>query len=426
MNIREKYQLGEYEWQNLLCFVRFLFLGIGLIIFFGVYGSTKLDRINPVEIADIYRKNVWFLEHFPQPILVPIAAIFNLHSFRYMLAPLGAIICVLIYSAYFVQDVYALPSLPPALHYVLSSLFGINYPQLIIDKGEKRVKQGEVNLIEKIGGPGFVIIEPGNAGMFRTLHGPSVAKVSETYFLAPFEAIAQEVNLDEQQGFKETISAMTRDGIQVNIRDVHFRYRIRQEEENGKPVPRTPERPYPFSEDAIRDMTFNLQVQGDGLEQWSSAVERAVSGTISDFISSHTIDYLTAPRTGDFIPRLQLKNQLFVETIKKRLADLGAELLWVDVGHVDIQDESIDELRTNVWSADWAGDAAVVRTYGNAVRQAYQGLGRAEAQADFIMSIAGTLSDANFKDKSPENIRKIILARTAQILEAVHEQKNNR
>jgi hypothetical protein len=100
---------------------------------------------------------------------------------------------------------------------------------------------------------------------------------------------------------------------------------------------------------------------------------------------------------------------------------LGAELLWVDVGHIEIEDESVDELRTNLWSADLAGDAAEVRAYGDAIRQAYQELGRAEAQADLIMSIAGALSEANLGDNPKDNIRKILLARTAQLLNAMNE-----
>lgn len=109
--------------------------------------------------------------------------------------------------------------------------------------------------------------------------------------------------------------------------------------------------------------------------------------------------------------------------MRKRLAGLGAELLWIDVGHIMIEDESVDDLRTNLWSADWAGDASEIRAYGKSVRQAYQELGRAEAQADLIMSIAGALKEAGVSDKmGSENIRKLLLARTAQLLTTVHDK----
>ncbi len=290
----------------------------------------------------------------------------------------------------------------------------------MIDRGTKQVYKGDVNLIDKIGGPGFVVIEPGNAAMFRKLRGPSEASVSETYFLAPFEKLASAVNLDEQQGIKETMTALTRDGIKVTLSDIHFRYRVKQQEEkDGEPMRRSIVNPYPFSEAAIRDMTFNLQVQKNGLETWQEAIDRSITGAIADFVASRTIDYLTAPRTNDFNPRLELRNQLFLADMKRRLAGLGAELLWVDVGHIEIEDESVDDLRTNLWSADWAGDAAEVRAYGDAIRQAYQELGRAEAQADLIMSISGALSEAKLSNDLPENIRRLLIARTAQLLNAM-------
>jgi hypothetical protein len=256
--------------------------------------------------------------------------------------------------------------------------------------------------------------------MFRQLRGPSHASVSETYFLSPFESIASTANLDEQQGMKDKVTAMTRDGIKVTITDIQFRYRIRQEEQSGVPVKRSTHNPYPFSEEAIRNMTFNLMVEKNGLETWRAAVERSVTGTITDFVSAHMIDYITAPRTDSHNARLELRNQFFVDSMRSRLARLGAELLWVDVGHVEIEDESVDELRTTLWSADWAGDANEVRAYGEAVREAYQELGRAEAQADLIMSIAGSLAEANLSGNNSENVRRLFLARTAQIMNAMN------
>ncbi len=420
MRAREHFHIGIYDWQTLLGLIRMFVFGLGLIIAFGVFGSIQLDGVNPNEVAAQYRQSLWFLQYTSEPVLVLFAAIVNPSSLRYMIAPFSAIACVIIAGAFYVQDIYALPGFNLALRYVMASMFGMNYPAIVIDKGEKQTGK-QTNLVEKIGGPGFVVIEPGNAAMFRRLREPSKASVSRTYFLEPFETIAQVVNLDEQQDMKEKLSAMTRDGIRVVLRDIHFRYRIRQEEQNGVPVKRSLSNPYPFSGEAIRNMTFNLQVDANGLESWRSAVERMVTGVIADYVSEHTIDFLTAPRTNEYNPRLELRQQFFLASMRKRLSNLGAELLWVDVGHVEIEDDSVDELRTNLWSADWAGDANEVRAYGDAIREAYQELGRAEAQADLIMSIAGALSDTRLGNNSAANVRKILLARTAQLLKSLNE-----
>jgi hypothetical protein len=417
---RLRLQIGEYDWQTLSGAVRFFICGLGFVISIGVFGGIQLDGVNPRDLANQYRDSVWFLHYLSDPVLIVIAAVFNWSSLRYMLAPFAAIVCILIAGSYYVQDVYALPKFKDAFRYVMASMFGIHYPTLTIDKGEKQLNKKETNLIDKVGGPGFVIIEPGNGAMFRMLRGPSEASVSETYFLAPFEQVASAVNLDEQQGVIESMSTMTRDGIKVKLSDIHYRYRIKQlQEKDGAPVRRSIDNPYPFSVTAIRDLTFNLQVRKEGLGTWQSSVGGAVSGAIMDFVSEHTIDYLTAPRSYKFVPRAEIQKKLFEPGMKKRLADLGAELLWADVGHIEIEDESVDELRTNLWSAEWAGDASELRAYGDAIRQAYQELGRAEAQADLIMSIAGAMSESNINGSSPDNIRRILLARTAQLLSAM-------
>ncbi len=405
-NENKDVQTSEYDRQTVGGALRLFVFGIALVIGFGWYGSMKIDGLDPAVFAERYKDSFWLLK----PVLTFVAYTVNVHSLRYMIAPLAAIICILFAGALFVDDIYALQNLKLAFHYVLASMFGDQYPHLTVDKGERQLKKNELNLIDKIGGPGLVEIQPGNAVMFRKLHGPSVARVAETHFLAPFEAIAEQVSLDEQQGEKESMSAMTRDGIKVVIKDIHYRFRIKQQEQ------RSADNPYPFSEDAIRSLTFNLTVGNNGTDPWRMTVERAVTGTIGEFVSSHTIDYLTAPRTHEYNPRLELKSQLFVEGVRKRLSDLGAELLWVDVGHVEIEDSSVDELRTNLWSAEWAGDASSIRAYGDAVRQAYHELGRAEAQADLIMSIAGALSNVDLSTNPAENIRKILLSQTAQLL----------
>lgn len=413
---RLKLQTGEYDWQTLMGFIRGFVFGAAVLIAFGWFGSIRLDGIDVRDIVD----RSPLLTNLPPVLQVLFASIFNGNSLRYMIAPFAAIVCVLIAGAYYVKDVYALPSFGDGWRYIMASMFASEYPVMVIDKGAPQINKNEVNLIEKIGGPGFVVIEPGNAAMFRALHGPSEAKVSEVHFLAPFEVLAQAVNLDDQHGYKEEVSGMTRDGIKVLIKDINFRYRIRPDEQNsGKPTRRTLNNPYPFSEKAIEDMTFGLVVEKDGVENWRRAVDRMVIGFITDFIADRGIDYLTAPRNNDTFPRQEMQEQFFTPAAKRSFANVGVEFLWIDVGHIEIEDESVDELRTSLWSAEWAGDANVARAYGDAVRQAYQELGRAEAQAQLIMSIAGSLSEAEVRGESRENVRKLLIARTAQILDAI-------
>jgi hypothetical protein len=100
----------------------------------------------------------------------------------------------------------------------------------------------------------------------------------------------------------------------------------------------------------------------------------------------------------------------------------------MDIGHFDIDDleevagqDPVDETRTRRWAANWIGDAKTKRSYGEAQRLAYQELARAEAQAEMIMSITDVLQDVSLGPDQAETLRQIFLARTAQILEALHD-----
>ena len=90
--------------------------------------------------------------------------------------------------------------------------------------------------------------------------------------------------------------AMTRDGIRVRVRNLNYRFRILPEMKDGKPVQRTLETPYPYSEEAMQNMTYNLSVTPAGLDPWPAAVRRMVVGRITDYIATNNLDFLTAPR----------------------------------------------------------------------------------------------------------------------------------
>jgi hypothetical protein len=383
-----------------------MLLFFGIIGIFGAGFSQQFDGVIPVEAAENF-------EFICPPILaVLFAAVFNQFSLRYLLLPLIAFLLVISAGAYYVKDIYALPSLSQAYHYIIASLFTIRYPKLVIDGGVRKQKKNDTSLIDQVGGPGFVLIEPGSAAIFRHLRQPSETLVSTTHFVAPFEIISQTIDLSEQQADRDEIPAITRDGIRVTLRDVHFRYQIMQR------APRTIDNPYPFATDALWNMAFNLSVQRDGLDKWNTAVERAIVGIITDFIASHSIDYLTAPRS-EFNARHEIMNELSSEGAIRALRNNGAELYWIDIGHLEIDDPCVDDRRTRLWASEWIGDARVTKAYSDGIHQAYLELGRAQAQAELIMGIGDAMRNVNMGPRTAENIRRILLARTAQLLDAM-------
>jgi hypothetical protein len=73
----------------------------------------------------------------------------------------------------------------------------------------------------------------------------------------------------------------------------------------------------------------------------------------------------------------------------------------------------------NTWQAKWAGDANIVRAYGESQRLAFQEMGRAEAQAEMLMSIVHGLEEVGSQTNARQNTRAIYLARIAQLLDAM-------
>ena len=132
-------------------------------------------------------------------------------------------------------------------------------------------------------------------------------------------------------------------------------------------------------------------------------------------------------------PRTEITSNMY-KGIRLRLRTVGAELLWFDLGHFGISDRmkaTISDQRVDTWSARWDGDAMVVRSYGEARRLAYQDMGRAEGQADLLLSIIQSLDEAGFeggygdgekKEERLRNLRSIIWMRIAQILDASAEE----
>jgi hypothetical protein len=87
---------------------------------------------------------------------------------------------------------------------------------------------------------------------------------------------------------------------------------------------------------------------------------------------------------------------------------------------MDITRTEIDDQRANLWASDWIGDVKVSRAYGQAIHQAYEELGRAQAHAEMILAIADSLRTANIDRNSRDHVRRLLLARTAQVLDSIN------
>lgn len=400
------------------------------------YGSL-FEPESPWVIAERIH-NLGFLDFMwkliPTPILTLLVPFADRDYFRYMLPPAAAILFVLIAGSFYVMDVYSLPRFRTAFQYVFGSIFGFFYPRSEVDGGHLLDRPSGVNVLDVIGGPGTILIQPGNAAIFHPPYQDPGAVISSDYFMLPFERIGDISNLDDQHGTVNRVAAISRDGIQVAVRHVEFRYRISVTSVNGMPVQRTLQRPFPFSNNALLRKSSQLNADEEGNVNWADSVQRAITGSITTFISEHNIDYLTAPayravegfneRNKD--PREALRRTLFGTGTTVRLREIGTELLWVDIGHIEIVDDEVDRQRLGLWSVEWIGNANRARAIGDATRNSLHELGRAEANAMLITAIAESLAEVEMSEDQRGNMRRILLARTAEVLESWNDRIDQR
>lgn len=347
--------------------------------------------------------------------LLFIASFFVRGGWRDLIAPLTACLLAFMAGARYIQDIYELEKFQHALRYLFSSFFGFDYPHLSISGGKKGVKAGEVNLLDVIGGPGVVYVQPGNAVLFEGRDAPTAIHPNGRHFVPRFETL-QPIALEDQYGELEGVSAMTRDGFDVKIGRTRFRFRLLAD-----PTARSRQNPYPYSENAIYDMVYNRTVSDQGLGDWSSGIASDIRKVLTGYINRHTLDQLTAPGESDGDPRGEIKRELRSSAIKDKLRRRGTELLSIDIGSFEIPDKKVEQQRLNTWQAKWMGDARLTRSYGEAQRLAYQEIGRAEAQAEMLISIVHALSDVNVRTGTRASLRDVILVRTAQLLESMGE-----
>lgn len=342
---------------------------------------------------------------------------------RFLLVLLAAVLMPLLFGAHYLQEMYELKSYTLALHYLFAALFGFPAPSLGIDKGKKELIPGKENAVEQIGGPGKLVVKPGSVVLGETPRGPSFIQGAGERLLTRHERVREVFSLEAQVDNIDQITATTKDGIEATLHDLHYCFHLIANRQKGNPIQYNPVDDNPPLLEAVCKAAYNRGVSSsvDGQTAWSAVVRLIIEGAVTKFIAKNTLDKLTAPAYDGADPRGEIRKILMGPEVGEQLKYYGAELVWVDIGRFKEPDKAVDQ-RVTTYTEKWEGDARVVRAYGEAQRIAYQELGRAEAQAEMLMSITHALDDIGLQGDPNEQLRNLILMRTAQILEAMSEQ----
>ena len=418
---------GERRWG---C-ARFLFVFVFLFLFTGL-SHLVFEEYSVSEIVNGWLNHYGVLKLIPRRLLQFLVLV--IWDFRFLWISLAGFLGAALIGARYLKDIYSVRRISSTFNYLLRSMFAflfprlpfsMGYPRIQIDDGELKVNDEDFHPLKDIGGPGFAVVQPGNVVLYEHLHAPSKVTSEGAHLVSRFETIRRFktdktdiIILDEQDGYVEHTTAISKDGLQVIVKDIHYRYRLRSGREFGDYVDKDPGKPNPYSTQAVYDMAYKRIVRSNGLTPWHDTINLGVDGAITDYIREHQFDDVTAPRFPDK-PRDKIAERIFSKSVRDRLRAYGAELLWWDIGHFEIADPRVARELVSSWGTLWDGEAAVRLAQGEAKRLEYLERGRAEAQAEMLVEIIKSFEEMELLDNPQENIRHIILARVAQLLDGM-------
>lgn len=394
---------------------------IGFVVLAGVFLVLLADLVHFFMDP---QSGIWFIQKgwlgfLPDRLERLFGLFLSLETLRYLFMPVVTLGIAFMFGAHYIKDIYDLPSYKTALQYLFASLFGFMFPFLRVSDGKAVVGLNETNPLEAIGGPGYLMVSPGNAVLFERLRHPSSVRGPGVHFISRFEKLKEIVDLRDQHGYIEKIAAMSKDGIVVTVHDIHFRYRLWGGRRMGGNTGRSPNEPYPFSVQAVRNMVYNRLVFDGKVGSWDRAIQTAFEGEIQAYIRNNLLDTVTAP-DSNADPRQAIKDKINDRSLRDRLRLLGAELVWFDFGHFSFEDPAVEEQRIRTWSADYAGEADVFRSMGEGQVQAQHELARGEAQAELVMALVHSLHESGLSDTAyGDEFAKLFLLKTAQVLESM-------
>ncbi len=342
------------------------------------------------------------------------------------LIPLAFIVSY-VSAARFLNDLYELGDLQKALIYLLAcSFFSNARPSVKIEKGKLKIRSGEINLIERIGGPGRLHIAPGNVVLLEKLTGLSRVIGKGKHDIHRYEFIKQVVNLDEQHQPLENVTAISVDGILVALTMVHIRFRLRMRESDWVKT-------YGDSLEgdayrgAVKNLAYNRLVSKHGFMTMNAMVTATIEEAIKRYINRHTVDQIITPDDRTVDSRMALKKELEGPEVRNQLMNIGVRLVGLELGAFTFPDAPIDKFRLGKWKETKRGEIKVLEAEGQAYEFSRQDAVRSRTQAEMIKGVIVALDDLQINDV--QDLDTLIKIRTAQILDTwsgLYESRNKK
>ncbi len=303
-------------------------------------------------------------------------------------------------AARYLKDLYELPELGMAIEYLAACSYLPNLrPKILITNGKMIVGEDEINLVDRIGGPGIVRVDSKNVVLFEKLYGYSNVYGEGIHDIHRNEFIRDVLTLDEQHCPLEMVEAITVDGIRVRVNQIHVRYRLRQRLRN-----------------ALKNLSDNRLVSETGLLSMNDTVKGIIAGAIQRYINQHTIDQIITPEDHDGDSRQALREELTGIEVRNQMMSIGVDLVGTpQLGALEFPDTSIDKYRLGRWKETQKGEIKVLEAEGKAYELSRQDAVRSQTQVEMIRGILTALKDMQIDDT--RDLDALIQFRTAQILD---------
>ena len=369
-----------------------------------------------------------------------------------LLLPWIALVVSVWIGGRFMRHLYNLGSTKIGLARLVAVLFGVFYPHLRVpgneiqpDSGSSEFEEtedidelpsgnpdegshpgdilpGVDNPLLHTGGPGRITVGQGYAVVVENLFGSIRVLPEGRRSISSQEWIKEIVSLEDRERWLPLIQATSSDGIPLDVTDIRYRYHICSQ------ALRSPAQPYLFDEEAVLNVVYGRPMTKDGVPGWDDSIEQLVEEIIIDYVNRHSIDLLTAPgiesglpvqdgRSSVLNPRQEIARCFQELEVKKRFRELGVEVTWFDIGHISMPNKMVAEQWIKIWQARWKVDPARLSAEIASRRPILQAQGRAEAQAETLLSILHALEDIDLAGSSRKQVRHQVVIRTAKALD---------
>lgn len=266
-------------------------------------------------------------------------------------------------------------------------------PQNLAEDREKVIMLG-------VGGPVWVQVPNGHAAVternarFLRVIPPGVHE------LGRFEYIQNVIDLQPQERTAADVVMLTKEGIPLHV-DLGLTFRI----DPGN-TPASPNRPYPYNEEAVRRAAYAGGVGAGGkVSSWVEGPLGKARGELSKFVSTHALDELVAaesPRDAQYL----LVNNVTTEVWKK-LQEEHIKPLRLRVSRLTPPPE-VSRQYTDYWLATRRKEDLLARANGTANLLEEIETARAAAEIAMVQAIVDGIRHA--QQEAGSNLSGYLLA----------------